>query len=78
MEEALLLLTLSDACSADRVFVCQVRLQLLKQRADDVRRQDEVCASAPGLLYLKTLQRELNELRSCFPVDLSEIGKCNC
>ncbi|KAL4900319.1 hypothetical protein BDW74DRAFT_170898 [Aspergillus multicolor] len=73
MEEALRLLTISEACPADRLFVCQVRLQLLKQRADDVRQQDDTRTSAPGLLYLKTLRRELQELRASFPMDLQQI-----
>ncbi|KAL4978408.1 hypothetical protein BDW66DRAFT_149243 [Aspergillus desertorum] len=79
MEEALRLLTVSDACPADRLFVCQVRLQLLKQRADDVRLQDEArtgaaaASSAPGLLYLRTVRRELHELRASFPMDMAQI-----
>ncbi|RDW76677.1 fungal specific transcription factor domain-containing protein [Aspergillus mulundensis] len=73
MEEALRLLTISEACPADRLFVCQVRLQLLKQRADDARQQDDTRTSAPGLLYLKTLRRELQELRASFPMDLQQI-----
>ncbi|KAL4774742.1 hypothetical protein BDW60DRAFT_205301 [Aspergillus nidulans var. acristatus] len=77
MEEALRLLAVSDACPADRLFVCQIRLQLLKQRADDVRQQDEArtgvaAASAPGLLYLRTLRRELHELRASFPMEMDQ------
>jgi hypothetical protein len=82
MEEALRVLTMSEACPADRLFVSQVRLQVLKQRADDVRQQDEArtatapaAVSAPRLLYLKTLRRELHELRSTFPPDLPRLGK---
>ncbi|RLL96758.1 hypothetical protein CFD26_106136 [Aspergillus turcosus] len=81
MEEALRVLTISESCPADRLFVSQVRLQLLKQRADDVRQQDEArtgtaaaAVSAPRLLYLKTLRRELRELRSSFPPDLPQLG----
>ncbi|RHZ48793.1 uncharacterized protein CDV56_105380 [Aspergillus thermomutatus] len=80
MEEALRVITISKSCPADRLFASQVRLQLLKQRADDVRQQDEArtgtapaAASAPRLLYLKTLRRELHELRSSFPPDLHQI-----
>lgn len=82
MEEALQILTITEACSADWLFVSQVRLQLLKQRADDVRQQDEArtatapaAVSAPRLLYLKTLRKELHELRSTFPPDLPRLGK---
>ncbi|KAF5865073.1 hypothetical protein ETB97_005314 [Aspergillus alliaceus] len=73
MGEALRVLTLNESCAADKLFVSQVRLQLLKQKADDVRQQDETdCdgkgtahlgASAPRLLYLKALRRQLYELR---------------
>ncbi|GFG19312.1 conserved hypothetical protein [Aspergillus udagawae] len=84
MEEALRVLSISEACPADRLFVSQVRLQLLKQRADDVRQQDEArtgtapaAISAPRLLYLKTLRRELHELRSLFPHDLPQLDILN-
>ncbi|GIJ92503.1 hypothetical protein Asppvi_001781 [Aspergillus pseudoviridinutans] len=84
MEEALRVLTISEACPADRLFISQVRLQLLKQRADDVRQQDEArtgttpaAVSAPRLLYLKTLRRELHELRSLFPADLPQLDILN-
>ncbi|PKX91323.1 fungal specific transcription factor domain-containing protein [Aspergillus novofumigatus IBT 16806] len=84
MEEALRVLTISEACPADRLFVCQVRLQLLKQRADDVRQQDEgrigtapAAVSAPRLLYLKTLRRQLHELASTFPPDLPQLDILN-
>ncbi|EAW17058.1 Zn(II)2Cys6 transcription factor domain-containing protein [Aspergillus fischeri NRRL 181] len=84
MEEALRVLTISEACPADRLFVSQVRLQLLKQRADDVRQQDEAhtgtapaAVSAPRLLYLKSLRRELHELRSLFPPDLPQLNILN-
>ncbi|KAL2695180.1 hypothetical protein AAEP93_003933 [Penicillium crustosum] len=67
MEEALRVITLSKSCPADELFVFQVRLQLLKQRADYVRQQDETdctrtgtapaAASGPRFLYLKTLRQ---------------------
>lgn len=84
MEEALQFITISKACAADELFVAQVRLQLLKQRANDVRQQDETnctrtgmasAASAPRILYLKTLRRQLHELKSSFRADLQQIGK---
>ncbi|OQD84094.1 hypothetical protein PENANT_c014G00180 [Penicillium antarcticum] len=82
MEEALQFITISKACAADELFVAQVRLQLLKQRANDVRQQDETnctrtgmasAASAPRILYLKTLRRQLHELKSSFRADLQQI-----
>ncbi|KAJ5654301.1 hypothetical protein N7490_001304 [Penicillium lividum] len=86
MEEALQFITISKACAADELFVAQVRLQRLKQRADDVRQQDETdcartgiasAASAPRILYLKTLRRQLHELRSSFRADLQQIDILN-
>ncbi|PWY91642.1 C6 transcription factor [Aspergillus sclerotioniger CBS 115572] len=77
MEEGLRVLTLTESCPTDALFVSQVRLQLLKQRADHVRQQDETDitginhgASAPRLLYVKSLRRQLHELRASFPSDL--------
>ncbi|KAL4867935.1 hypothetical protein BDV12DRAFT_170576 [Aspergillus spectabilis] len=79
MEEALHVLTITKSCPADALFVSQVRLQLLKQKAEHIRRQDDMDytgvgdASAPRSLYLKTLRRQLNEVRSSFPTDLPQI-----
>ncbi|KLJ07841.1 hypothetical protein EMPG_16670 [Blastomyces silverae] len=77
MEEALRAITTGDSCPTDKLFVAQVRLQLLKQKAEYVRQLAETGfahsesatapASAPRLLYLKTLRRQLNELRCSFP-----------
>ncbi|EQL36588.1 hypothetical protein BDFG_01963 [Blastomyces dermatitidis ATCC 26199] len=86
MEEALRAITTGDSCPTDKLFVAQVRLQLLKQKAEYVRQLAETefahsesstaPASAPRLLYLKTLRRQqLHELRSSFPPDLSQMGK---
>jgi hypothetical protein len=82
MREALQVIEITNACPADRLFISQIRLQLLKQRADDIRQQDEAgmgtetdAASAPRLLYLKTLRRQLHELRASFAPDLQQIGK---
>ncbi|OQD92492.1 hypothetical protein PENSOL_c041G03361 [Penicillium solitum] len=85
MEEALSAITLSKSCPADELFVFQVRLQLLKQRADYVRQQEETdyartgtapaAASGPRFLYLKTLRVQLHELRSSFSPDLQHIGQ---
>ncbi|KAJ5168168.1 uncharacterized protein N7482_003762 [Penicillium canariense] len=84
MEEALRLITTNELCASDELFVSQVRLQLLKQRAEDIRRQDEAdylstgatpLASAPRLFYLKSLRRQLQELRASLRPDLPQIGK---
>ncbi|OJJ43507.1 hypothetical protein ASPZODRAFT_161462 [Penicilliopsis zonata CBS 506.65] len=86
MEEALQFITISKACAADQLFVAQVRLQLLKQRASDVQQQDETnctrtgmasAASVPRILYLKTLRRQLHELKSSFSADLQQINILN-
>ncbi|GAB1192037.1 hypothetical protein APSETT444_001221 [Aspergillus pseudonomiae] len=82
MEETLHILTLNGPCPTDKLFVSQVRLQLLKQKAENVRQREETeCAhtgtapatiSLPQLLYLKTLRKQLQELRSSFPSDLPQ------
>ncbi|KAH8427733.1 uncharacterized protein LDX57_005442 [Aspergillus melleus] len=58
MEEALKLISISESCPGDELFVAQVRLQLLKQKADDVRQQDETnCAltgTAPYMLIFSS------------------------
>ncbi|OGM42970.1 C6 transcription factor [Aspergillus bombycis] len=83
MEEALHILTLHGPCPTDKLFVSQVRLQLLKQKAENVRQREETECAHPGtapatvslshLLYLKMLRRQLQELRSSFPSDLPQI-----
>ncbi|GAB1204098.1 hypothetical protein APSETT445_002747 [Aspergillus pseudonomiae] len=85
MEETLHILTLNGPCPTDKLFVSQVRLQLLKQKAENVRQREETeCAhtgtapatiSLPQLLYLKTLRKQLQELRSSFPSDLPQTGQ---
>ncbi|KAL3467018.1 hypothetical protein BJX64DRAFT_249443 [Aspergillus heterothallicus] len=84
MADALRVIEINEACPADRLFVSQIRLQLLKQRADDLRRQDEdglgtdsAASSAPGLLYLRALRRQLHELKSSFSLDLQQIEILN-
>ncbi|KAL2843005.1 C6 transcription factor [Aspergillus pseudodeflectus] len=84
MGEALRVIEITDACPADRFFVSQIRLQRLKQRADDIRQQDEGslgtendAASAPRLLYLRTLRRQLHELRASVAPDLQQIDILN-
>lgn len=83
MEEALIFISISESCPADEFFIHQVRLQLLKQKAEDVRQHDEShiirtgadpTPSVSRLLYLKSLRRELCELRSSFRPELPNIG----
>jgi hypothetical protein len=84
MEKALQLIATNESCASDDLFISQVRLQLLKQRAEDIRRQDEAdylstgatpLASAPRLFYIKTLRRQLEELRASFRSETPHIGK---
>ena len=82
MEEALRVLTLSESCPTDALFVSQVRLQLVKQRADHVRQQDETditgtvhTAFAPRFLYVKTLRQQLHELKTSFKPASHQIGE---
>ncbi|OJD18043.1 hypothetical protein AJ78_01935 [Emergomyces pasteurianus Ep9510] len=87
MEDALRVITMNEACPTDKLFLAQVRLQLLKQKAEYVRQQDETgfvrtgtanaAASAPRLLYLKTLRTQLHELRSSFSPELHQIDILN-
>ncbi|KAB8201894.1 hypothetical protein BDV34DRAFT_237221 [Aspergillus parasiticus] len=84
MEEALHMLTLNGSCPTDKLFVLQVRLQLFKQKAENVRQRGEVgctrtetdpaTVSLPHLLYFKMLRRQLQELRSSFRTDLHQTG----
>lgn len=85
MDEALRVITMDNSCPTDKLFVAQVRLQLLKQKAEYVRQIEETGfarpgsatspATAPRLLYLKSLRRQMHELKSSFPPDLAQIGK---
>ncbi|KAK6819262.1 hypothetical protein RU639_008319 [Aspergillus parasiticus] len=82
MEEALHMLSLNGSCPTDKLFVLQVRLQLFKQKADNVRQGVEVgctrtetdpaTVSLPHLLYFKMLRRQLQDLRSSFRTDLHQ------
>lgn len=81
MEAALKLLAMSRTCGHDQLFVFQVRLQLLKQKAQDLRLHDEMDIAsssfteyASRLIYLKTLRRELQEIQSSIPPDIPRPG----
>lgn len=84
MDESLRLLSITKSSPGDEVLVSQVRLQLLKEKADEIRQENERdCArtrtasasSAPRLLYLETLRKQLHELRSSFSEHLPQLGK---
>lgn len=85
MEEALHMLTLNGSCPTDKLFVLRVRLQLLKQKAENVRHGGEVgcthteadpaTVSLPHLLYFKMLRRQVQELKSSFRTNLHQTGK---
>lgn len=80
MEEALRVIETNKSCTADEAFALQVRLQLLKQRAADIREQNEtatasVTTSVPGLIYLKALREQLHGLIASFPPDLLQRGE---
>ncbi|KAI0444045.1 putative C6 transcription factor [Xylaria telfairii] len=82
MEEACRVIENNKSPPTDQAFGFQVRLHVLKQRATYIREQHEgdrprtatasVTGSVPGLLYLKTMRRQLRELISSFPPDIHQ------
>ena len=85
MEEAFRLVEMDNLFPSDEVFAIHVRLHVLKQRASYIREQheadsartatDSVAVSLPSLLYLKTLQGQLQELRCLIRQDLQDRGE---
>jgi len=83
MEECLRVVGANKECPTDEAFAFQVRLQLLAQRAVQVREQQEVdhahaataAAPLPAFLYLKALQGQLQELRGSLSPGLQQQGK---
>lgn len=85
MEEACRVIENNKSPPTDQAFAFQVRLHVLKQRATYIREQHEgdhprtatasVTGSVPGLLYLKTMRRQLRELISSFPPDIHQRGE---
>ena len=79
MEECLRAVGANHACPTDGAFAYQVRLQLLGQRAAQVREQHNIdhpqTAPPPTFLYLKALQAQLQELRETLSPTLKQQGK---
>jgi hypothetical protein len=77
MDECLAAVGTSKKCPNDEVFAFQVRLQLVAQRADQVRAQAGLCRETPSLpagLYHKVLQGRLDEIRRSMPPGLQGHG----
>ncbi|KAI1122064.1 putative C6 transcription factor [Nemania abortiva] len=80
MEEACRVIEKNNSSPSDQALAFQVRLHVLKQRAAYIREQHEkdrartgtasVTRSIPGLLYLKSMRRQLRELTSSVPEDI--------
>lgn len=85
MEEALHIVETNKGCPTDKEFAFQVRLQLLAQKAADIREQHEAdfaraattatTAHVPALLYLKALLGQLQELKTSLSPELQQQGK---
>jgi hypothetical protein len=81
MEECLRVVGANGECSTDEAFTYQVRLQLLAQRAVQVRERQEVdhshpaTAPLPAFFYLKALQGQLQDLRGSLSPTLQQQGK---
>lgn len=84
MGEYLCAIEANKECSTDEAFAFQVRLQLLAQRANQVREQREVAPANAGtgpvpthssILYLRTLQTQLQQLRKSLPTNLQQQGQ---
>lgn len=81
MEECLRAVSANTQCPGDEALAFQVRLQLLAQKAAQIREQEEIESAHPGaaplpaFLYLKTLRGQLQELRETFPQGLQQEGR---
>lgn len=84
MEESLRALEANVACPADVAFAFQVRLQLLAQKAVQVREQREWDSirtsfqSSPALsanLYIRSLEQQLHQLAQSLPPALKQQSK---
>lgn len=82
MEEALRILERIKPYPTDEVFIFQVKLQLLTQRAVHIREQQEAdrariatAAAAPAFLYLKSLQKQLQDFRVALCPELRQQGE---
>ncbi|KAH8700254.1 hypothetical protein BGW36DRAFT_405529 [Talaromyces proteolyticus] len=83
MEEYLSLVSTNTASKMDKFLGLQVRLQRVIQQAVDMRDQQELTRSLAAPLspstepllasfYLKTLQAQLQQVRSCIPLELQQ------
>ncbi|KAI0109053.1 putative C6 transcription factor [Nemania sp. FL0031] len=89
MEEACRLIEGNKSSSSDQAFAFQVRLHVLKQRAAHIREHQEsgrdrvrtggtsATGSIPGLLYLKSMRRQLREITSSIPADIDQRDTLN-
>lgn len=84
MDESLRAIETNKECPADTAFAFQVRLQLLAQKAVQVREQrgwDSARTSlelGPALsanLYIRALQAQLNQLGDSLPMVLQQQGE---
>ncbi|KAI2628635.1 hypothetical protein GGR54DRAFT_588114 [Hypoxylon sp. NC1633] len=80
MEEGLRANTSSKECPTDEAFSYQVRLQLLAQRAGQVRENREPNHQHPttpflSFMYLNALRGQLQELRGSLPPELKTQGE---
>ncbi|OKL61931.1 hypothetical protein UA08_03017 [Talaromyces atroroseus] len=68
MEEALKSIETNEGCPSDESFAIQVRLQVLSQKALNIREPQEVDETTPFAtsMYVKVLQTQLKELRASF------------
>lgn len=83
MEEALRIIERNKPYPTDEAFIFQVKLQLLTQRAAHIREQHEAdrariataaAAPVPAFLYLKSLQKQLQDFRVALSPELREQG----
>ena len=84
MEEALRILERNKPYPTDEAFIFQVKLQLLTQRAAHIREQHEAdrariataaATPVPAFLYLKSLQKQLQDFRVALSPELREQGE---
>ena len=87
MEEGLRAISTNKECPTDELLANQVRLQIIAQKAANVRTHQvidemnglpvkavETTASLPMFLYLKALQTKLQSLRESLPTHLQQQG----
>lgn len=88
MEDSLRVVEANKSCSTDEALALHVRLHVLHRKAAYIREQREAdlaqatattssTMSLPGLLYLKSLRRQVQELASSFPQQLHQKGELN-